>query len=251
MFRSIAITLALCFAAVTAQAALLGRAALTPGGTDYQAYYDDVLNITWLADANLAATNDFGVAIDTVYGAMRWPTANTWIGAMNTANYLGISTWRLPAVNPVDGSSFDYTPHYDGSSDIGYNISAPDSAYPGSTGSEMAHMYYSTLGNIGYLDTGGSYTGCARIGSSHCLTNYGPFSNLPSTFWSTIYPPASNEAWIFSYYFGEQKPFDTQDKFFAWAVSDGDMLAAVPVPAAVWLFGSALGLMGWMRRKVS
>ena len=29
----------------------------------------------------------------------------------------------------------------------------------------------------------------------------------------------------------------------AWSV------AAVPVPAAVWLFGSALGLLGWMRRK--
>lgn len=26
---------------------------------------------------------------------------------------------------------------------------------------------------------------------------------------------------------------------------------AVPVPAAVWMFGSALGLLGWMRRRVS
>jgi hypothetical protein len=25
----------------------------------------------------------------------------------------------------------------------------------------------------------------------------------------------------------------------------------VPVPAAVWLFGSALGLMGWVRRKAA
>ena len=38
------------------QAALIGRAPLTPGGTDYQAYYDDVLGITWLANANLAAS---------------------------------------------------------------------------------------------------------------------------------------------------------------------------------------------------
>ncbi len=27
--------------------------------------------------------------------------------------------------------------------------------------------------------------------------------------------------------------------------------AAVPVPAAAWLFGSALGLLGWMRRKAA
>ena len=28
-------------------------------------------------------------------------------------------------------------------------------------------------------------------------------------------------------------------------------VAVIPVPAAVWLFGSALGLLGWMRRRVS
>ena len=28
-----------------------------------------------------------------------------------------------------------------------------------------------------------------------------------------------------------------------------DWVTNVPVPAAVWLFGSALGLLGWMKRK--
>jgi hypothetical protein len=27
--------------------------------------------------------------------------------------------------------------------------------------------------------------------------------------------------------------------------------AAIPVPAAAWLFGSALGLLGWMRRRAA
>ena len=36
---------------------LNARLPATSGGTDYQAYYDDVLDITWLADANLPTSN--------------------------------------------------------------------------------------------------------------------------------------------------------------------------------------------------
>jgi len=39
-----------------------------------------------------------------------------------------------------------------------------------------------------------------------------------------------------------------RDPFDAFAIDDMS-LQAVPVPAAVWLFGSALGGLGWMRRK--
>jgi hypothetical protein len=61
--------------------------------------YDTDLNITWLANANLADTNSFGImAWDTAQragihtsGAMPWNTAQDWIGAMNTANYLGLN----------------------------------------------------------------------------------------------------------------------------------------------------------------
>ena len=34
-------------------------------------------------------------------------------------------------------------------------------------------------------------------------------------------------------------------------VSSDGSLAPIPVPAAVWLFGSALGLLGWARRRAS
>jgi len=45
----------------------------------------------------------------------------------------------------------------------------------------------------------------------------------------------------------------------SWSTPDGQELshitfydtAVIPVPAALWLFGSALGMMGWMRRKAS
>ncbi len=65
-----------------------------------QGVYDTVLNVTWLADASLAASNTFGVSGIGIsegiipVGAMTWTTAQSWIGAMNTANYPGHNDWR-------------------------------------------------------------------------------------------------------------------------------------------------------------
>jgi hypothetical protein len=36
-----------------------------------------------------------------------------------------------------------------------------------------------------------------------------------------------------------------------FSTESGAPLTAIPIPAAVWLFGSALGLLGWMRRKAT
>ncbi|WKZ13302.1 MAG: DUF1566 domain-containing protein [Gammaproteobacteria bacterium] len=215
----------------SANAALLSRA----GG---QAYYDTVLDITWLANANLADTNAFGVTDINANGTMTWAIATDWIAAMNTAAYLGISNWRLPTVVDTGtlGCNFAYT-----GTDCGYNVDL-------STG-EMAHLFYSTLGNTGHYDTGGSPTGCGPP-SPYCLTNTGPFSNLqPDYYWSgTTYAPSSSHAWFFAFFNGLQHRYNKGHySFYAWAVSPGDAL--VPVPAAVWLFGSALGVMGLLRRK--
>ena len=81
--------------------------------------YDSDLDIYWLPDANLAASNTFGIptisatASDGTFGirpdgTMTWHTAISWIAAMNENNYLGHSDWVLPSMDldnsgiPVD-----------------------------------------------------------------------------------------------------------------------------------------------------
>ena len=102
--------------------------------------YDDVLDITWLQDANLAATNTFGVSGINADGTMSWNTAQAWIAAMNAANYLGFSDWRLPTT-PDAGGPFVFG--WDGVQPYNYNYGY------NMTTSEMGYMFYVNLGNVG------------------------------------------------------------------------------------------------------
>jgi len=207
-----------------------------------QAYYDTVLDITWLADANLAASNTFGVTGIYPAGYMSWAKANEWIAAMNTANYLGVNDWRLPNIIDTGAAGCEGTAYI--GTDCGYNVDL-------STG-EMAHMFYSTLGNTGAYTTSGSLTGCGSTAPYYCLTNTGPFSNLqPGIYWSgTTYAPLTNYAWHFRFSIGYQSYSNKNSAYYVWAVRPGD-IAAVPVPAAVWMLGSALGVLGLVRRKIA
>jgi len=59
--------------------------------------YDGAQDITWLLNANLALSVTFGVeGIDTPSGVMPRSTADSYIAAMNAADYLGYNDWRLP-----------------------------------------------------------------------------------------------------------------------------------------------------------
>jgi hypothetical protein len=95
-----------------------------------EAYYDISLNTTWLANANVASL-------------MTWADANSWAAGLNPYGS-GITGWRLPTVTDTGtpGCDFAYT-----GTDCGYNV---DTA----TG-EMAHMFYTTLGDKAYYDTSG------------------------------------------------------------------------------------------------
>jgi hypothetical protein len=186
-----------------------------------EGYYDTALNTTWLADANYAGTT------------MDWATANSWAASLN---FNGITGWRLPTVADAytQGCNFAYS-----GTNCGYNVDT--------TTSEMSHMFYATLGNKAFFDTSGVGP---QAGSG--LTNTGSFYNLQSyTYWSAS-TWVIGDAWIFGFNDGSQINDYAGNEYYAWAVHSGDVgaaVATVPVPAAVWLFGSGLaGLIGFARR---
>ena len=96
----------------------------------------------------------------------------------------------------------------------------------------MGNLYYNVLGNTG------------------SLINDGPFHSIHSTYWSaTEYAFNAVDVWTFNMHGGGQNTTNRTASHYAWAVHDGD-IGAVPIPSAVWLFGSGLiTLIGFTRRK--
>lgn len=137
-----------------------------------------------------------------------------WANAVNWATNLdmfGLNDWRLPYAGGCYGSTC--------------------------TDNEMSILFYNTLGN-----TAGS------------LSNTGPFYNVQaSNYWIGLtydYGNVWQTAFDFSY--GETWDATRTTNIYVWLVTDGDIggaVSTVPVPAAVWLFGSGLlGLLCTARR---
>lgn len=178
--------------------------------------YDATTNLSWIANANLAATNTFGVSGINANGSMTFHTAQNWITAMDASKYLGYSDWRLPSSNFC----------------AGYNC----------TGwSQMGNLFYNGLGQAAYQS----------ITTTH-NANYRLFNNVQSDFyWSgTEYAP-NLYAWSFETNGGTQFAMSLNNDMFALAVRPGQV-AAVPEPSEYALMAAGLGLMGFMvRRKKS
>jgi hypothetical protein len=211
--------------------------------------YDDVLDITWLKDANYAMTSGFDSD-----GKMTWGTAVAWAASLNYSGYTG---WRLPTVSPANGSSFvygDFVSHpsnsYSGLTDLGFNVAHPQS--------EMGYMFYVNLGNTGFYDTAGNSL------PNWNVVNSGPFTNLQHYFYwygtqyeyasnnfpnnSTFCAPPASCAWDFVVGYGDQTIYQQYNEFYAWAVRDGDV-APVPEPSTLLLLGSGLAALGFFGRR--
>jgi uncharacterized protein (TIGR03437 family) len=154
-----------------------------------QTVYDPVANVTWLANANLAATNTFGLPPCKTQttpslcvnqdGAMNFDSANQFVANMNAyggAGYLGQTNWQLP---PRDGPCG------------GYNC--------GSAANPMGELFYSQLG----LSAGTPIVATPDIA-------VGPFSNIqPDLYWTCqgnaiqdaclTTQPSSGYEWSFSF----------------------------------------------------
>ncbi len=168
LLAGVALCVALCCVS-GAQAALVA-------GDGGQTVYDTVHDVTWLADANLAATKTFGVSEINRDGSMSWETAQSWIAAMNAANYLGTNRWRLPETQlPDEGCS-----QRPKSAAFGY----------GCTGSQMGDLFYTQLGG-----EKGSTIELKHNASYERFKNFQQYLYWSSTLWTRV----PNSAFSFSF----------------------------------------------------
>jgi len=183
------------------------------------AYYDAVLNLTWLADANYAKTS--GHDAD---GLMTTWDANAWVASLTL---FGGGDWRLPTVRITDGlfvSNFSNC----GGTDVGGG--------DWGTRSEMGYMYYSHLGNVGfYIADKRDPTVALGPNRGYGLKNTGLFVNLqPSLYWThneTVASPGRSGAVSLSFATGVQDVtyvYATLGR--AWPVHDGDLLGSEQPP---------------------
>jgi hypothetical protein len=174
------------------------------GVTD--AVYDKALNLTWLA--SVASTQ------------VEWTTADAWARTLQVGGYGG---WRLPTVNPTSSCTYSAA----GGTDCGVNINVFDPA-SGKVASEVAHLWYITLGNNAEPGTG------MLMQKGWGLSNTAQFLTMTDAtlLWSNAYAADTTLAWYFDLGLGTQNVGRKYFSMSALAVHDGDV-AAVPEASAL------------------
>lgn len=179
--------------------------------------YDDVLDITWAQPDALRT----------------WDAANTWVAGLTLG---GVSGWRLPYISVAAGAG-PFT---------GDPVRCRPRCITVPFDNELAYMRYQALQAIGE----GYSTSITISGDPDLLAL---FPTLQSERYWTGTEYDSAHAWSFSFKGGGGFFYtdwmEQHTELLTWAVHPGNV-GAVPVPAAVWLFGfGLLGLIGVARRK--
>ena len=149
-----------------------------------------------------------------INGSAWWDDQVAWAGGLTIG---GVSGWRLASAD-VNGD--------------GTVVDCSGSLVIGCADNEMGYLYWQE--------------GITALSP-------GPFSNVKTTpgdfYWSgTELATDTTRAWRFNFDDGAQSTGGKNNFRYAWAVHSGDV--SVPVPPAIWLFGSGLlGLVGIARRK--
>lgn len=175
---------------------------------------------------------------------MTWTTAKDWAAGLDVN---GVTGWRLPTVAPVNGNNFDNNFRNNATTDRGYADVDGWIDGSGEPVSEMGHMYYVTLGNLGLCHPGNP-VGCAeQFGWG--LNNTADFINVRSGYYWTDTESNANTAYDCYMLSGRQDRLQKNSLVHAWAVHDGDVGSPVPLPAAAWLFASALGIFAYLGKR--
>jgi hypothetical protein len=178
--------------------------------------YDDVLDITWMQNANYANNViQFGAA-QTLADSLEY---------YDSVRDVVWSDWRLPALFSGDT-----------------NLTAWE------VSSELSYMYYV---NLGYEP---GYSLDRWTVPEPTSDAYNPFTDMQyRAYWlGDTSSWSESHVWTVHYHFGNTVITDASDVSYAWFVRDGDVGAAVssvPEPGSLALFGIGLGLAGIARRR--
>jgi hypothetical protein len=192
--------------ALPAAADFHGRFPATPGGTDYQAYYDDQLDITWAADANWGLAQGLRDKRGLLTGEVKWQDTLDAIAAYSLG---GESGWRLPRTSLTV--------------DCGEAITSRETCLEYN---ELGHLYFYGAG----MDKG--VTGVTAA-------TPGPFANVTGAlrYWTgTACESGSSTCSILFYYWtnspgqlaltGNQDAGTASSHAHVWPVFDGDIYDA-------------------------
>lgn len=228
--------LAACFASMAAITTVTAQTVAGPGTWEStlqdrdldadgvtDAFYDKALNITWLRNADLL-------------GRLTWQEAHDAAAAHKIGRAAG---WRLPNMVDTGNPGCDYG--RDGT-DCGYNVQIVSAN--GQVYSELAHLYFVTLGNKSIYGPDGAAQ------SDGGLTNTGKFQGFSGFGYWTDAEAGVGAGSAFYFYTadGAQLVTTKQSQIGILLVHDGDIS---PVPDMPTQFTLLLGLtvIAWRRKS--